>query len=672
MNSRIPRRSRVRSVAASFLFLLQFLPPERAIGSEISAEPKRLADLSLEELLNEPVTSVSKKETKLGDAATAITVISPDDIRSHGHTTVAEALRMVPGLNVARIDQHQWAVSSRGFNDQYANKLLVMIDGRTVYSPSFAGVHWDAQNPLLQDLERIEVIRGPGATLWGANAVNGVINMITKSAKDTQGTVLSTGFGSSDRNLSSARYGGMLSSNLYYRVYGSFSDREGFERLDRVSSADDWRVYQGGVRLDQYFPTDSQLTIQGDYYAGTIREAERVPILAAPYFVDVVENHHYSGGNLLSRLTQALSDDSKLTIQAFYDRTQRNHLGVNETRDTGSLDLQQEFKLGQRHAMLAGLEYRIMRDQFRLDSGRSFFDPASRLDHLVGAFVQDEIELAQDQLRLTLGTKFEHNDYSGFEIQPGAHLLWTPSHSQSFWMSVSRAVRSPSRYEQDGHVNVRAFPSGLAPTPTVLAAVVGRDDYGSENLIAYELGHRIQPTARFSLDTAVFLNVYDELRILQDLSPVVQNSPPHLLAPISPLNSQHGETFGAEITAAWHVNEAWRWTASYTWLRMNLRPVENEEGDSPQHQLHIRSTYNLTRELEVSAAVYYVDQLPNQPAAPYVRLDAGISWRPMRGLEVSFHAHNLLDDRHPEFNSFSSPSQVEITRSFFGRVTYRF
>ncbi|MBL9168767.1 MAG: TonB-dependent receptor [Verrucomicrobiales bacterium] len=635
-------------------------------------ESKRVADLSLEELMNEPVTSVSKKETRLGNAATAISVISPDEIRRNGHTTIAESLRMVPGLNVARIDQHQWAISSRGFNDQYANKLLVMIDGRTVYSPTFAGVYWDAQNPILEDLERIEVIRGPGATLWGANAVNGVINIITRSAKETQGTLLSTGFGSVDRNVSSARYGGVLSSNLYYRVYGSFTDREGFDRLDRIESADDWKLYRGGLRLDQYLSDERRLTFQGDYYAGSFRGAERVPILVAPYYIDVNENHRYSGGNALTRFTHPLSEDSKLTIQAFYDRTQRSYLGVNELRDTGSLDMQQQFKLGESHEFLTGIEYRITKDRFLMDSGRSSFNPAGLTDHLVGAFLQDEITLIDDQLRLTVGSKIEHNDYSGVEIQPGAQLIWTPSLHQSLWISVSRAVRSPSRYERDGRIHVRAFPSGIGPTPTVLASVVGRDGYDSENLLAHEFGYRIEPSARLSIDVAAFLNLYDDLRILQDLDPIAQSNPPHLLAPISPLNTQRAETFGVEAAAVWHVTDSWKWTAGYTWLRMNIRPVDSEEGDSPQHQVHVRTSYDLTQDLELSGALYYVDQVPNQPAPPYFRLDLGVSWQPWRGVELSLHGHNLLDNRHPEFNSFSSPSRVEIPRSVFGRLTVKF
>ena len=538
----------------SFLILLPLLVAVAlAAHADGTNESKRVADLSLEELMNESVTSVSKKETKLGDAATAIAVISPDEIRRHGHTTIAEALRMVPGLDVARIDQHQWAISSRGFNDQYANKLLVMIDGRTVYSPAFAGVIWDAQNPILEDLERIEVIRGPGATLWGANAVNGVINIITKSARETQGSLISTGFGSAEKNVTTVRYGGTLSSNLYYRVYGGFSDRSGFDRLDQTESADDWRLYRGGLRLDQYLKDDGRLTFQGDYYVGTYREAERLPILTAPYYLDLNDHHHYSGGNALGRFTKTISDDSQFTIQAFYDRTQRSYLGVDELRDTGSLEVQHQFKISERHDLLAGVDYRITSDHWRMHTGRTSFDPMARIDHLVGAFVQDEISLVDDRLRATIGSKFEHNDYSGFEVQPGAQLIWTPTKHQSAWLSVSRAVRSPSRYEHDAQVNVWAFPSGIGPTPTVLAAVVGRDDYGSENLVAYELGYRIEPSSHFSIDTAAFLNIYDELRVLQDLDPVVQTTPApnHLLAPISPINSQRGETFGSEVSVTW-------------------------------------------------------------------------------------------------------------------------
>jgi iron complex outermembrane receptor protein len=638
-----------------------------------------LADLSLEQLLNESVTSVSKKETKLSQSPAAISVITQEDIRRSGLNSIPELLRMVPGLDVARINGNQWAISSRGFNNQYANKLLVLIDGRAVYTPTFGGVFWNAQDVVLEDVDRIEVIRGPGATLWGANAVNGVINITTRSAKETQGGLVSTSFGTEDQPSTTARYGGRLATNLYYRAYVKYFNRDGLVDATGRDAPDDWSALRGGLRLDWEPSTENKLTLQGDYYGNEIAGNIHEPSLTPPaFFQSENEVAHNSGGNVLGRWTRTFSDTAQVSVQSYYDRVQQTDGHAAMRQDTYDLDLQHRFALGARQDIVWGAGYRLTGTEVT----PSFFitaAPESRQLSLYNVFLQDDITLRPDRLHLTLGSKFEHNDFTGWEIQPSARLLWTPTERQTVWASVSRAVRTPTLLDRDARVNLAAFqPSPF--DPVVLASLFGNPRVAPEELVSYELGYRIELTKRVSFDLAGFYNVYDDLMGYVDGTPYFESDSAsgHLVSPRSTRNSQSGTTYGAELSAHWQVMDHWRLVGSYSWLHMHLRPDRSVEGESPQHQFQIRSSVDLSHHLEFHGALYFVDDMSalsgqaRLPISSYVRLDLGVTWHPTPALELGIWGQNLLDDRHAEFNSFRTSLRTEVPRGVMGKVTWRF
>ena len=623
--------------------------------------------------MNERVTSVSKKETKLSESPAAISVITQEDIRRSGLTSLPELLRTVPGLDVARINGNQWAVSSRGFNYQYGNKLLVLVDGRAVYTPSFGGVFWNAQAVVLEDLDRIEVIRGPGATLWGANAVNGVINIITKSAKDTQGGLITTTVGTEDQSSTAIRHGGQLGTNLFYRAYVKYFNRDGLVDSTGRSAPDDWNSIRGGLRLDWEPSLESQFTLQGDFYSTAAGVNIQQPQQAPPFSQSINPVAHNRGGNVLGRWARSFSDTSQLTVQTYFDHLKQDDGLETLNQDTYDLDLQHRFALGARNDIVWGAGYRFT----SLSVAPSFFatfNPPSRQLQLFNVFVQDDLTLVPDRLRLTLGSKFEHNDLTGLEIQPSVRLRWTPNEHQTAWAAVSRAIRTPSLAERDIRVNPAAFPGGLV-------SIFGNPNAKAEELIAYELGYRIEPVRQLSLDATMFYNVYRGLlgTVGNPLGFEAVPAPPHALVSSTFQNSQAGETYGAELIARWQVTDTWRLTSSYTWLRMHLRPSATAEAESPQQQVQLRSDLDLPHHFQLNGSAYFVDRVnsatsanPAVPVSAYVRLDVGVTWRPTQSLEMSIRGQNLLDNQHPEANSYRTTLQTEIPRTVLGTVTWRF
>ena len=636
-----------------------------------------LADLSIEQLMNESVTSVSKKETDLAHSPAAISVITGDDIRRLGITSIPEALRLVPGLEVARISANQWAVSSRGFNQQYSNKVLVMMDGRSIYTPSFGGVFWDAQDMVMEDLERIEVIRGPGATLWGANAVNGVINITSKNSKDTQGGLVSTSTGTEDQPSMSFRYGGAISDTLHYRVYLKYFDRNGLEDPAGGSAPDAWESIRGGFRADWEPSADDLVTLQGDYYSMNTAGNLTTPILAPPFSEMSVMDNESWGGNLLGRWTRTLSDKSHLSLQAYFDSYHYETVGATESRDTADIQLEHRFPLGTRNDILWGLGYRFTTDQ--LDSSPVVaLNPASANLNLYTAFAQDEITVVQERLRLILGTKVEHNDYTAWEIQPSARLLWTPTDHQTVWTSASHAAGTPSRIHRGGRFSTGNFqtPGG----PVVVTELAGNSNVVSESLDAYEIGYRIEPTPDLSLDLTAFYNVYDDLFTVTEGEPQLVTTPfPHLFVPLNFENAMAGETYGVEATVQWKPLDQWRLAANYSWLHMHLHPDDDSGKGSPQQQVSLRSYVTLPWNLEFNSFASYVDSVEslNQanvttPIPAYLRVDAGLVWRPTEMLEIGIWGQNLLDKQHPEFTSQNNNGITEIPRSVVGKITWRF
>jgi len=647
--------------------------------------PADLTELSLEDLMNIEITSVAKKAQKLSEAAAAIFVITQEDIRRSGVTSIPEALRMVPGLQVARIDANKWAITSRGFNGRFSNKLLVLMDGRTVYTPLFSGVYWDMRDTLLEDVDRIEVIRGPGAALWGANAVNGVINIITKRSEDTQGGLVVAGAGTEERGFGAVRYGGKLGQDAYCRVYAKYFNRDSAVFASGEDASDEWDVSRAGFRMDWQGAGPDALTLQGDLYDGETGETVITKSLDPSEPPTFDEDNDISGANLLGRWRHTISDTSEMALQVYYDRTERNGVILDQIHDTLDIDFQHQFTLGQRHEIVWGLGYRFVSD----DISNTFYgswDPHSRDDDLYSGFVQDDITLIKDRLRLTLGSKFEHNDYTGSEIQPNARLMWSPHEGHSIWTAVSRAVRTPSRTEHDGRLNITVLPPGsLLPVfpGHVVVGVVGDGDYDSEELLAYELGYRVQPTERLSVDIATFYNDYSNLRTLEpgDPFPELSPLPPHLAFLSRADNRMEGETYGVEVAADWRPLDWWGLKATYTYLQIQLDVdrdsgdtiSESAEGESPHQQVSLRSSMDMMQDLALDCWVRYMDDLPSQNMDSYITLDVRLGWKVRENVELSVVGQNLLDDRHPEYEpEFVDTIPTEVQRSVYGKVTWQF
>lgn len=635
---------RVRCCRALFCLSLLF-PALAPAQTNQYRSPEQLKKLSLEQLLDQDVTLVTRTPEKLTQSPSAVQVVTGEDIRRSGATTIPEALRLFPNLQVAQVDSHQWAIDSRGFNNTLANKLLVMIDGRTVYTPLFAGVFWDVQNTLLADIDRIEVVSGPGATLWGANAVNGVINIVSKSAAETQGLLVEGGGGSLLQDFGSVRYGGNAGTNFFYRVYGMRFDRNSLVLPNGKDARDDWNMTQGGFRADWTPPGNNIVTIQGDAYSGAAEQT--LP------FDDLTTD----GQNLLGRWQHQFSEESELTIQTYFDRTWRHSPGrYGEDLRTYDFDLQHRFAFGERQQVTWGAGYRLMHDDFRNTSALAIVPPEKNLQ-LFSAFLQDEIALIPDRLKLTLGSKLEHNDYSGFEYEPSARLAWTIDDRQTLWSAVSRAVRSPSRVDTD----IRA--PGQPPF-----LLVGDSDFDSEELLGFEVGYRVRPHRRVSLSLATFYNLYDNIRSVEPIGP----------GSYSIQNKNEAESWGVELSGTYQPTDWWRLRGGYTYLNREVHRTEGgldinrgrAEGNDPQNQVVLQSMVNLPRGFELDLTARYVDTLPSPNVPSYFTFDARLGWHVTTNLDLSVVGQNLWDDRHAEFGDRAT--RQEIPRSIYGKVSWHF
>ncbi len=596
-----------------------------------TGKPSDLADLSLEELANLEVTSVSRRAERLSDAPASIFVITGDDIRRSGATSLPEALRLAPNLEVARVDSRQYAISARGFNNTIANKLLVLIDGRTIYTPLFSGVFWDAQDTLLEDVDRIEVISGPGATLWGANAVNGVINVITRRATETQGTLLVAGAGNLERGVA-ARQGGKLGEEGAFRVYGKISDRDHTSRADGTSAQDSWDSGQAGFRAD-WGTAAGAFTLQGDAYRGTIDQAAAGDI-------------RISGGNLLARWARQLSGGDRVQVQAYFDNTEREIPGTFEERlNIFDVEFQHALRVGQQHAVIWGGGYRRADDHVSNTAALAFL-PADRNLRWGNLFVQDEIALRGDQLRLTLGTKAQSNPYTGTEFLPSARIAWKPDASRLVWSALSRAVRAPARLDRELFVP-RQPPFFLAGGP----------DFRSEISKVLEFGYRAQPSRRAAYSVTLFHSVHDHLRSLE----------PGPAGALVIANKMEGKTDGIEAWGSLQAAERWRLSAGLLVLHQDLR-LKPDSGDTmgiaaagndPRHQWNLRSSLDLPGRQEFDVMLRHVAPLPSPSVPGYTALDARYAWHFERGLEVALIAQNLFDRRHPEFGAAAARSEIE-------------
>jgi iron complex outermembrane receptor protein len=647
-------------------------------GVGLAQMPARadLGQMNIEELMNIHVTSVSKKQEKLAESPAAIYVITQEEIRRSGLTSIPEILRMVPGLDIAQVQSNQWAVSARGFNAQFSNKLLVLLDGRSVYLPSDAGVAWDQQDTLLEDIDRIEVIRGPGAAMWGANAVNGVINIITKSASDTQGGLITATTGDRDRAVQGIRYGGRIAKLGSYRVYSKYSRRRTLTESDDDPNAD-WAVIRSGFRTDWRLSGRDSLTIQGDLFRSTAGIDLTLPLLTSPFLQSNETTERASGGNLLANWSHRTSDRSVVTVKAYFDHMEKSSLLLGEKYNTFDLDFQHTLTLSPRHEIVWGLGYRRNASAFRSSPTLSFKDSEISL---YSAFVQDEVHLVPEQLSIILGSRIERNEFIGTEAQPTARLLWTPNARHAVWTAVSRAVRTPSYFEVGSTLNLQAFPgdNGIAN----LLTMNGSPQAAAEVLLAYEVGYRAQLGDRLSFDWTGFYNSYHHLSTYEPATPFLASAPAplHLVMPFYSDNRMRGESQGVEIAGTWDVAKFWRIRSSYSWLNLQLHLDQSSrnlirdavEGQSPQHQAQFRSELDLSHKLQFDTSLYYVGSLPTLSVPAYARVDARLGWRPRAPLEISAVGQNLQGGKHVEYVSEGPFGVSRIGPSVYAKVTWQF
>lgn len=643
------------------------------------SNPGDLANKSLDELINIKVTSPSKREERLFQSATAVYVITQEDIRRSGMTSIPDLLRMVPGLDVAQIDGTKWAVGARGFNGRFANKLLVLIDGRSVYSPETSGVYWEALGVPLEDIERIEVIRGPGGTLWGANAVNGVINIITKKAVETQGVEL-TAVAGTEYGESLLQYGGKAGNSAYFRTYAQYENLRGLVDNFGHQLHDGKNSVSGGFRFDWDPSSTNSVTIQGSIFDRSLMERSTTVSLLAPLAAPGYKPGEFTGGDILVKWDHEFSDRSQISIQSYYDRSVRQVYDLGERIDTFDFDFQHELELNSRNRVVWGLGYRLVKFQTNSDFGNPVsFDPKSNTRQVFSGFVQDEFVMVKDKANLDVGIKIEHNDFTGVEFQPNLKLALTPSDSQTFWASISRAVRTPSLSDQFISINLAAFPgeNGLLNVLKLL----GSSSFKSENLVAYEAGYRKAIGDNFSIDLAAFYNIYHHLESEDIGLPFIEQEPSqYLVIPEYFANRSRGTSYGAEASLNVQVLDKWKLSGSYSFLRMIVRSedpassiiIENP-GNSPQHQFQIRSYVDLTEKLQLDASLFYVSRLSAQQVPAYSRFDVRFGWRPTEKVEFSVGGRNLLKDHHLEFQSQDdSVLPTQVGREFYGKITWRF
>jgi iron complex outermembrane receptor protein len=670
---------------AAWLIVLILVPGQVYPASAPPAgDSDDIMELSLEELMDIEVTSVSKKGEKLAEAAAAVYVITADDIRRSGCRYLPDLLRMVPGVHVAQIDASQFVVSARGFSGNFANKLLVLVDGRSVYTSLFSGVHWDIQDIPFESIDRIEVIRGPGATLWGANAVNGVINIITKPASSEQPLrQVQGGFGTKENGFGSALYGGRLGDKAAYRVYARYFDRPHLVDSTGQRSNDENTVSRAGLRLDMRPSSRTTLTLHGDLYTGHNAQTSIFPEITPPYQLVSAYDTPFSGGNIVGLWSQQLRGNSQAAIQVYFDSHSRDGDYYQGRVTTFDLEAQHQVPIRRWLDAIWGVGYRRIRD--RMDS-TAFLHAAAVTQNtdLFSAFVQSTVSSRKDNVRFTIGSKFEHNQYTGFELQPSARLAWLPTQTQTLWAAVSRAVRTPARVENDVRVPAYVVPPLSASNPTALPMVAtlwGSPRYGSETLLAYEAGYRCAVKRNATVDLAAFFNEYENLRSLSIGIPYPNSTAPtYMVLPLRTSNNMRGHVYGAELTTVWQVRHWWEVTAAYSYLKMDLQwlPGTPEltfggvEGDSPEHQFSVHNALNLPHNVELDTYVRFVGALPHLGVDQYTTFDVRLGWMPVPKLTVELVGRNLVDGSHTEFKPELNNVYTQAERSVYSAITWGF
>ena len=640
-----------------------------------------LTNASLEDLMNIEVVSVTKTEQKLSRTASAVFVVTQEDIRRSGALNIPDLLRMVPGIDVAQIDANTWAISARGFNARFANEMFVMVDGRSVYTDTFGGVFWDVLNLPLDDIERIEVIRGPGGSVWGANAVNGVVNIVTKKASETRGVLLTSGGGNVQQGFGTVQYGGNLGDSTQFRAYTSYFNSNHFPGISDVDGGDGWHSLQGGFRTDSSVTSKDNLAFQGVIYVN--REGQpsyTLPSVTTPTTIPIELRVNLDGGFVEGTWNRQYSPHSDTTLQFSYDQYERNDQ-LRDARRTFDLTFQHHLRIADRHDLVWGLEFR---DSSSSTDGNLFISlvPPVRHTQLYGMFAQDDISMLDDQLHVMLGTKLEDNYYTGFNLMPSARAAWMPTRNQTLWAAVSDAVRSPADLDTGIRAGISTFrePDG---TPAVVT-LTGNPKLDDEALIAYELGYRRLISDRLSLDFAAYYNNYRHQETFEPAAPFLVDTPApsHFVVPILFANLMHGETHGLEAAANWKVTNRWSLSSGYAFeeIHMRLAPgshdttsVSAAQGSSPDHSTQLRSHLILPHGLSWDSSAYFVDRLTDPIVPAYTRVDSGLAWHFAEGARLSVFGQNLVRDHHMEFVDTNRSIQTTLTkRGVYAELSWQF
>lgn len=648
------------------------------VHAEDTSYISKLANLDIKDLMDQEVTSVLRKEQSLSNAAAAVFVITQEDIRRSGSRSIPELLRMVPGVTVTRLPGNNYQVTVRGFDSDGSSKLLILIDGRSVYSPAFSGVFWDAQDIIAEDIDRIEVIRGPGAVSWGENAVNGVINIITKNSKDTPGWRIIGALNNQPSGSTSVTYGGKTGDDTFYRLFGKFIQRDNLKFVNGDNADDNSHNYHGGFRMDSSPTNHDALTWQGDIYNGA--DSLKTNILNSftpPFTIREKNTTEVSGGNTIFRWVRKESPDSAYTVQSYYDRTNRRNLQYSENRDTYDLDLQHHYHISDTHDLVYGADLRLTSDSFDNSLGVRLF-PKSRTDSLFNTFVQDEVLLMPNTLSIIPGIKLGYNDYSQFDYQPALKLLWTPSHEDTVWGSVSRAIRSPARIDED--IAAYGTPTVGSDGTVEVPAFFGRKSFDAEELLAYEVGYRTQASKTVSADIATFYHQYNNLLSVEPGQPFIEHSPgpDHEVMPFFLNNKLHGSAYGAEAFSQWKPRKDLDFSAGYSITMLHFEPDPNSfdifgkvlEKETPQNQATFRAHWNLTDSLQLNTALYYVDSIPAFSVPSYIRTDLHLGYAINDSLLLDVAAQNLTSDGHREWGS--DITGIKIDRTYYVKLTYSF
>lgn len=648
----------------------------------LSAQSVDLTNATLEDLMNMQVTSVSRKEQSAFKAASSIYVITQDDIRHSGATNIPDLLRIVPGVDVARITANTWAISIRGFNYRYSGKVLVMIDGRSVYSPTFSGVFWDQQMVPLENIDRIEVIRGPGGTVWGANAMNGVINIITKSARDTQGGLMSAVAGNYDRAQGLVQYGG-TAGNGAYRVYSRYTDSADSPSIPGRRAVDDSHSSQAGFRSDWKLSDSDNLTVEGDWLGES--EGQTIATMFYSQFPNIYtidDQVRVSAQNAVGQWTHTFANGSDLSTQAYFDRFRRFDQALNVV-DTGDVELRYHFHIGRRHDIVSGFDYRASTLSY-LDGYETAFRTPHRVEDLSSGFIQDEIALT-DSLALSLGAKLEENSYTSFEYEPSLRIAWSPSSRHTLWASVSRAIEQPSWLYAQSQFDVASVP---IPGPGFgIVQINGNQKLESPFVFDYEIGYRTQLSKKITLDATIFYSYYNHLFSIEPQSPYfdVAAAPGYLVIPSVFENLGNAKTYGAELSARWDVTTWWRISPGFSFLHAHIYEDAGSHDttyapfamdDSPMNQAQVRSEIRLPHRIEWDTSVYYVGCFTN-PSLPgtvpaYTRLDSRFGWHFGEHVDMSIAGQNLLSPRHLEFLDGLQVIPTEVARAIVARIAWRF